>query len=199
MMHTNHSKSGSKVICLYQRELNKHGNNNSKKWNIINEIMNRTTDSKCSKLVMNNVVIENEGEIASSLNRNFSKACMDVLDNLPTSHSNHRSYLSGYYTDSFYLPPISVNELYKILCNLNNASGGYIGISTWVLKECAGVILEPLCMIYNKCISTGVFPRCLKIARLVPIFKSGDRLDANNYRPVSILSPLSKILEKYIS
>ena len=44
----------------------------------------------------------------------------------------------------------------------------------------------------------GIFPSLLKIAKIVPISKSGDKFDVSNYRPISILSPISKILEKLI-
>ena len=42
----------------------------------------------------------------------------------------------------------------------------------------------------------GIFPALLKIAKIVPIHKSGDKSDVSNYQPISLLSPISKILEK---
>ena len=50
----------------------------------------------------------------------------------------------------------------------------------------------------NFCLKLGIFPDCLKIAKAIPNFKSGNKCDTTNYRPISILSSISKILEKII-
>ena len=67
-----------------------------------------------------------------------------------------------------------------------------------LLHTCAYGIYKPLTKIFNRCISDGVFPQTFKYAKVIPIFKSGDKTECANYRPVSILSSLSKILEKLL-
>ena len=57
-------------------------------------------------------------------------------------------------------------------------------------------IADPLCFIFNNSFTKGIFPISLKIAKIVPIFKSGDKADIKNYRPILLLSVFSKILEK---
>ena len=57
-------------------------------------------------------------------------------------------------------------------------------------------ILKPLKHIFNNSLQKGVFPDSMKIARVIPIFKTGDAQTFSNYRPVSILPQFSKILEK---
>ena len=182
----------------YKNELNRHRNDNKQKWNIINEIMNRKCEQKPIKLLVNDCIINNDSEIASCFNSNFSNVCNDIVDGLEAPIINFETYLTGAFTNSFYLRQILPTDVWEILFQLNNASGGHIGIPTWVLKECAHIIISPLCKIYNQCISSGVFPEISKIAKIVPIYKSDDPLNENNYRPISILSPLSKILEKFI-
>ena len=76
----------------------------------------------------------------------------------------------------------------------------YLTIRTSVilLQSSAIEIYQPLTFIINLSLKTGVFPESLKIAKVIPIFKQGCRLLCNNYRPISILSALSKILEKCV-
>jgi len=60
-------------------------------------------------------------------------------------------------------------------------------------------ILIPLARIINLSFEPGIVPRNMKIARITPIFKSGETSELNNYRPISILPSISKILEKFVN
>ena len=66
------------------------------------------------------------------------------------------------------------------------------------MKLAAPIIVVPLCKIINKSFSEGVFPEAIKIAKVIPTLKAGDPLDVNNYRPISLLSIFSKIIEKLV-
>ena len=70
------------------------------------------------------------------------------------------------------------------------------GISIELLKFISTAISTPLSHIFNLSLSTGIFPSKLKTSRTVPIFKTGCADLCDNYRPISLLSTLSKILEK---
>ncbi len=70
------------------------------------------------------------------------------------------------------------------------------GISMYLLKKCCRHIIRPLTKLVNMSFETGVFPAALKIAKVIPIFKNLDPLEASNYRPISILPVLSKVFEK---
>ena len=69
-------------------------------------------------------------------------------------------------------------------------------IPTSILKEFKNRLKIPLTIIINISFHTGIFPEQCKIAHIMPIFKKGDTLDSSNYRPISPLSNMSKILEK---
>ena len=58
------------------------------------------------------------------------------------------------------------------------------------------IIAKPLVYLINLSFSTGVFPDLLKIANIIPVLKKGDRQDYSNYRPISLISNLSKLIEK---
>lgn len=71
-------------------------------------------------------------------------------------------------------------------------------IPPYFIASCASCLVTPLCLIYNKSLSSGKFPSKWKEAKVVPIHKSGDSTLISNYRPVSILSTLAKILESLV-
>jgi hypothetical protein len=73
---------------------------------------------------------------------------------------------------------------------------GYDEIFTKILKTCAQFIISPFTYIRNQSLSTGVFPSWLKYSVGRPLFKKGNKNDMSNYRPISLLTPFSKIFEK---
>ena len=87
-----------------------------------------------------------------------------------------------------------------IITNLpNKNSCGFDGLSTIILKSIKGIIIKRLTLIINQILDTGVFPGNLKIAKIIHIFKKDDRTVFNNYRPISLLPIMSKVVEKVIA
>ena len=95
--------------------------------------------------------------------------------------------------------PTSSFEILCVIKQLNcNKSCGLDGIEAKLVQLAAEAIAPALCLLFNACFEKGFFPTCLKEAIVAPVFKSGDRQKLTNYRPVSILSCFSKILEKIV-
>ena len=95
------------------------------------------------------------------------------------------------------LKPVSTKEIEKIIKLLKpKNSSGYDGISIKLIKQSFLFISSPLTYICNKSLSLGIFPDRTKYAVVKPLFKKGDKTKTSNYRPISILSSFSKILEK---
>jgi hypothetical protein len=92
---------------------------------------------------------------------------------------------------------VTKGEIISIICSLKskNASG-YDGMSSNVLKLCSMAISESFSYTCNMSIMTGVFPDRLKYAVIKPLYKIGDKVDITNYRPISMLTVFSKVLEK---
>ena len=94
-----------------------------------------------------------------------------------------------------------VNEqsVTKIIENLPpKSSCGFDDMSSKFFKQITTSIIKPLILVINQIFNTGIFPDNLKIAKVVPIFKKGDDTLPNNYRPISLLPVISKVIEKII-
>ena len=100
---------------------------------------------------------------------------------------------------NFSIPPITVYEVGKFIEGLSNRKAmGPEKIPVHLLKLALPYIVEPLTYVYNLCIKQNIYPSSLKIAKVVPLPKSKDRSDPNNYRPISLLPILNKPLEKHV-
>ena len=78
-------------------------------------------------------------------------------------------------------------------------SSGEDNISMFLLKEIANEIINPLIHLFNLSFKTGFIPQNYKCAKVVPIYKAGEKNRFNNYRPISLLSAFSKVLEKIVA
>ena len=103
------------------------------------------------------------------------------------------------YESSMFFPPTTTNEILALIKNLpNKRSSGYDNISSLLLKSLSVHITVPLEIIFNKSIEEGVFPVNMKKADTVPLYKSKDKQECSNYRPISLLITLSKLQEKIV-
>ena len=89
-------------------------------------------------------------------------------------------------------------EITQIIQDLSNTGAGIDGLSTKILKLLIPTITPHLVHLFNLCLSEGNFPSHFKRAIVVPIFKSGSPFSFTNYRPISLLPVLSKVLEKIV-
>ena len=101
------------------------------------------------------------------------------------------------YINSFLLSPTSPSEISSTVSSLRNSkSEGFDGLCISPIKASIHILASPLSYICNLSFSTAIFPDKLKTAKVFPVFKSDDITHFSNYRPISILPCLSKVLEK---
>ena len=105
-------------------------------------------------------------------------------------------YLKLDTVNKMYLDPVTENEIDKIFLNFRDSSAGWDELKPTVDKSIRYCIKSRIRHICNLSFRTGIFPDELKIANVVPIFKSGDEMIFSNYRPVSVLPVFSKTIER---
>ena len=112
---------------------------------------------------------------------------------------NHYLSLILRNDSSIFLSTTNPQEIAKLIETLpNKKSSGYNNIDNVLLKAIKNELVVPLCMIFNESLNQCIFPTCMKLTEVVPLFKSKDQREKSNYRPISLLLTLSKLLEKIV-
>ena len=141
----------------------------------------------------------NHQEIAESFNEYFCNIASKLSSNIQQPDVPFTSYLPEPVPFSFFLRPTTLSEVKNIVKNLKQTASGFDDINMKIIKECSNEISPFLVYIINSSFSEGCFPKHLQIARVVPIFKGGDKVIHTNFRPISILPSFSKIFEKIVA
>ena len=95
------------------------------------------------------------------------------------------------------LNPVTEDEIVRVVAQLKpKKSKGHGELDMCLIKKLVPYIVVPLKHIFNLSLLSGVFPDSMKIARVIPLFKTGNTKEFSNYRPISLLPQFSKILEK---
>jgi hypothetical protein len=133
----------------------------------------------------------------NELNDFFACLGLNTVKHLPSSlNANYLQHIT-LNDKSFVLQDTNHAEVLLAGLSLRNKqSSGFDDLSPQLIRTVIHVLLEPLVHIFNLSFRSGTVPRKLKIAKVVPIYKSGDKALPVNYRPISLLPTFSKILEK---
>ena len=184
--------------CFYNDILIK-SDNTKKMWDNINLLINKKRPSShIEKLQVDNKRYEQPLTISNCLNDFFCSVPSTLAAQLPKSDKSATSYLSQ-KRKQFRFAQVSKIEVFLLLESLDtNKSFGIDKIHPLLLKTAALQIYRPLTFIFNLSINKGIFPDSMKLAKVVPIFKQGSRFVCSNYRPISVLSSISKIFERCI-
>ena len=135
--------------------------------------------------------------IATKFNNFFANMGPSLASKVPSTQFSHKDFLVGHYANCFFLNPTTPSEVSSIVHSLKTSKcEGVDGLSLSPIKETIDLLAAPLSHIFNLSFERGVFPDKLKLAKILPVFISDDPFLFSNYRPISILPCLSKVLEK---
>ena len=169
-------------------------------WKTISSLLCKSSkkNNPIKEIKINDKLCTNQKDICNGFNSFFvnigPKLASEINENNKIPYS---SYLKKVITSEFMFDLITEDDINKIVTSLKpKASAGYDGLSLKMLKLITPHVIKPLTLIINQSLITGIFPEKLKIAKVIPLFKKDDKLLMDNYRPVSLLTSISKIFEK---
>ena len=183
----------------YNHYLKNNWDNIKNTWKGIKSILDiNNNQSNIPKILVSNSTTSAEPiEIENIFNNFFTSVAAKTKESIKYSYNHFSNFLKNRSDDSFFLSPTDKYEIINIISSLDPIkSTGPNSIPTKILKLLKNDISAQLSDIFNVSFSTGVFPTMLKIAKVVPIHKKQSKLAYSNYRPISLLSNLEKILEK---
>ena len=181
----------------YRESLSSDFKNPKQFWNKIKTIINTTDKLNINKIRVDNTIVHDSLDIAHIFNQHFTTVCSSLPSDsgLFKVSSNH---IPACYS-SFSFRKISPLEVLNAINDLKvNSSPGLDGLENRLIKLASHVLIYPLADLFNLSLSTCELPNVWKCARITPLHKGGDVLDANNYRPISIICSIAKIFEKLI-
>ena len=168
-------------------------------WDNVNRIINKKRpSSNIDNLKVKDKNLQQPSSISNAINRYFCNVPTELASKLPKADRHFSAYMRR-KKSTFRFAQVNEIEVYLLLESIDTKkSYGYDKVHPLLLSSAALEIFRPLTHIINLSLKHGIFPDNLKIAKVIPIFKQGSRSSCNNYRPISVLSALSKIFERCI-
>ena len=196
----NHLKNINKKAYFCKKfELCK--NNIKATWKIIGNLIKRKTKGQTTpqRIVRNNKTYTGNDDIADQFNKHFVNVGPSLVSKIEDSYESPTQYILSSPVNSFVMSTVTETQVLNLFMTLDKSkSWSSIDIPNNLIKLAAKPLSVPFTKIYNQSILTGVVPNILKVSQVTPVYKSGDVTNPGNYRPISILSPFSKILEKLV-
>ncbi|KAJ8017557.1 hypothetical protein HOLleu_44948 [Holothuria leucospilota] len=167
-------------------------------WNCLKLLIPSNKKSLPANINYGTETFESSNDIANAFNDYFGKIALDIV-NHNDEHVHSDFMLPSGPSQMFFLPHVSEEFVMKEVLSMSpGKSTGLDEIGCKVLKTALPVILSSLTYIINLSLKEGVFPQEWKHAKVTPIFKKGDVHDICNYRPISVLPIVSKIIERAV-
>lgn len=190
-------KKSKKDYC--ERTISQQKNTSKALWDCVNDACNKTKlKTKIDKIELENGDTTTDAfEIANKFNEYYSQLGQKLASEIPRPDNFSEKPIR--FNNTMFLYPTNELEVQREIKKLKpKKSPGEDNIRSETLKEISNQILAPLTYLINTCLDTGCFPDILKTGIIRPLHKSGSKLLIENYRPISLLSNIAKILERII-
>ena len=187
----------------FKDKCSEYRKNTSRLWKMINKLLNKSNDKTniIDYLKVDNQDYYEDKVIAEEFAKHFSSVGPKYANQIPTPNIDINQYLNQIKPNPqtmFTLPTTSI-EIEKLISSLpNKRSSGQDNISNILLKQLKGSLKKPLEIIFNNSMKHGVFPHGMKHADVTPLYKAKEHYLVTNYRPISLLVTISKVLKKII-
>jgi hypothetical protein len=188
--------------AFFEEQLLKNQSNMKKTWELINLATKKSKKNRDEIHCINSDgrTLTDPALIADKFNTFFINIASEIEKTIPPADQPLQQPLSEPHAFLNMSNPIISQDIIDVIKQLKpKHSLDPSNLSMVLLKKVSNLICMPLKHIVNLSLTTGEIPLQMKTAKVVPIFKSGDPTDVNNYRPISLLSSFGKILEKIVA
>lgn len=177
-----------------------YGKDAKKYWSYIKSVKG-VSEKKVRSIQLGDRVLEVESDAAEIADEfgNYYDGAVESLSKKFEGENIPDTYSRVTVVNSFAVYDITPSETFRHIMNLpSKPSTGPDGLPARVFRESADVLAEPLTDLFNFSLKGGIFPEVLKKSLVVPVYKSGCDRSLDSYRPISLLSVVSKIFEKIV-
>lgn len=186
---------------FFEKQWEKTGRNNKKQWKFINDMVKgKSANSEINHIEKDGEKMCDPKDIASTFNNyfiNIGKSIADNIDNI--NNYDTINFEEIWNNNSIILCDTNEREIIETLNELNkNAAAGHDQINTKDILTLKINIVPVLVLLINEIFHHGIYPEILKIGKVIPLHKSGSTKGIDNYRPITMVSCLSKLIEKII-
>ena len=203
----NYTRHNNRLTRVKEQAQDHHHSNDFQKysgdpkmtWKKINEILNkkRDDDKLPKRLKHKDGITEDPMTIANELNKHFISKRMKLAENLPTTNRSFSETMETRMQEPIPDIVLDPSEVRKLILEMDTNKASQ-GIPPKIIKWSVEIITQLLTKIYNKFLAIGSYPDIFKIAKVTAIYKEGEKICGDNYRPISVLVQLNQILEKLI-
>ena len=183
----------------YSRKIEQNKGNLRNTWKILKQAMGQGNKTNTlDNIFHNNQEISEDNEKAKVCNEHFIAVGQKLAEDIPSTDESPTANITPTKT-KFKFGYITVAQIENVIKRLiNNKATGMNGIPNKILKDNSTYLSPFFEECFNLSIETNTFPDDFKIGKVAPVFKSGDKEDLNNYRPISVLPTIARIFERLL-